>query len=133
MAWMTEDRPTVEALTAEVRALMVGTRQVTLSGYRQLDDVHPDCCEPFGRVRDSRDRAGTKNLAIPEPTIYVIGRSVETGALVRASRFKPRDPRGSFAADPSRASTDEVTEYERELARYREWSDLPLIVLGGLR
>lgn len=92
MARMTEDRPTVETLTAEVRALMVGTRQVTLSVYRQLDDVHPDCCEPFGRVRDSRDRAGTKNLAIPEPTIYVIGRSVETGALVRASRFNLEIP-----------------------------------------
>jgi hypothetical protein len=41
---------TVEALTAQVRVLMVGSRQITLSVYWQLDDVDPDEVEIFGRV-----------------------------------------------------------------------------------
>ena len=63
---------TVETITAEVRVLMVGNRQVTLSVYRQLDIVDLHWVEPFGRVSDGRDD-GT----------WVVGRHV-TGALVRA-------------------------------------------------
>ena len=43
---------TVGVLTAQVRVLMVGSRQVTLSVYRQLDHVEPGKITPFGRVRD---------------------------------------------------------------------------------
>jgi len=42
---------TVEVLTAEVRVLQVGRRQVTLSVVRQLDWADPVDVEPFGRVR----------------------------------------------------------------------------------
>lgn len=42
---------TVEVLTAEVRVLQVGRRQVTLSVVRQLDWVDPAKVKPFGRVR----------------------------------------------------------------------------------
>jgi hypothetical protein len=42
---------TVETLTAEVRVLMVGSRQVTLSVYSQLDAVPLMAMTPFGRVR----------------------------------------------------------------------------------
>lgn len=42
---------TVEALTAEVRVLMVGNRQVTLSVAKQLDHLGLDELEMFGRVR----------------------------------------------------------------------------------
>jgi hypothetical protein len=42
---------TVETLTAEVRVLMVGSRQVTLSVYNQLDEVPYADIEPYGRVR----------------------------------------------------------------------------------
>jgi hypothetical protein len=45
---------TVEVLTAEVRTLMVGSRQVTLSVYRQLDEVEWKLIQPFGRVRSSK-------------------------------------------------------------------------------
>jgi hypothetical protein len=64
---------TVETLTAEVRVLMVGNRQVTLSVYRQLDKVDSMEIVPFGRVNDGKD-SGT----------WVVGKDAESGALVRA-------------------------------------------------
>lgn len=73
----------VDVLTAEVRALMIGSRQVTLSVYRQLDTVEHTECEPFGRVRDSKDVHGY---------VWVIGRRTTDGALVRSSRVEPREP-----------------------------------------
>lgn len=69
---------TVEALTAEVRALMVGSRQITLSVYRQLDTVRVDRIEPFGRVRDDRDKS------LDHGDIQLVGRDREDGALIRA-------------------------------------------------
>jgi hypothetical protein len=70
----------VEVLTAEVHALMVGSRQVTLSVYRQLDQVPHDHCVPFGRVRDAKDDPG-------EPyAVHVVGRHVTNGTLVRSYR-----------------------------------------------
>lgn len=43
---------TVETLTAEVRVLKVGNRQITKSVYLQLDSMPPsDEFHPFGRVR----------------------------------------------------------------------------------
>jgi hypothetical protein len=52
----------VVALTAEVRALMVGSRQITLSVYRQLDTVASEHVEPFGRVRDGHDKECESDL-----------------------------------------------------------------------
>ena len=66
----------VEVLTAEVRVLMVGSRQVTMSVYNQLDRVKPSEIEPFGRVAP-RD-------AEPGYT-YVVGAS-GAGNLVRSRR-----------------------------------------------
>jgi hypothetical protein len=48
---------TVRTLTAEVRVLMVGSRQVTLSVYAQLDTIDADQITPIGRVR-ARDGLG---------------------------------------------------------------------------
>lgn len=62
---------TVEVLTAEVRVLMVGSRQITLSVARQLDHVSGDEIEPFGRV----------NLDRYHP-YEVIGKDKVSGALV---------------------------------------------------
>lgn len=70
----------IEVLTAEVRALMIGSRQVTLSVYRQLDRVPADICEPFGRVRDTQDRGDA---------VFVVGKDSRTGDLVRAARERP--------------------------------------------
>jgi hypothetical protein len=72
----------IEVLTAEVRTLMVGSRQVTLSVYRQLDWASPDQCEPFGRVRDSKDDDFERT--------YIVGRGTTTGSLIRSSCWPPR-------------------------------------------
>ena len=71
---MTEQSARVDVLTAEVRALMVGSRQITMSVYRQLDTVPPEQIEPFGRVRDKRTAAGY---------VEVVGRSSD-GTLARS-------------------------------------------------
>jgi hypothetical protein len=66
---------TVETLTAEVRVLMLGSRQVTLSVYGQLDCVPHSQIEPFGRVRPKdADRSD----------IWVVGRPKADGSLVRS-------------------------------------------------
>lgn len=70
----------VETLTAEVRVLMVGNRQVTLSVYRQLDLVELEEMEPFGRVNDGRDESFE--------FVQVVGSHRATGALVRARAYK---------------------------------------------
>lgn len=67
---------TVETLTAEVRVLMVGSRQVTLSVYSQLDYADFEDIESFGRVRP-------KDAQLDY--IYLVGRYRETGTLVRSS------------------------------------------------
>jgi hypothetical protein len=77
---MTTTTARVEVLTAEVRVLMVGSRQVTMSVYSQLDQVeHHDHIEPFGRVAP-RDADSDR--------VYVVGasgRDADRGTLVRAS------------------------------------------------
>lgn len=63
---------TVEVLTAEVRALMVGSRQITQSVAKQLDRVPLESMQPFGRIRIGSEER------------LVIGRH-ETGVLTVAS------------------------------------------------
>jgi hypothetical protein len=46
---------TVETLTAEVRVLMVGNRQITLSVAKQLDWIPLPKLVPFGRVKINHD------------------------------------------------------------------------------
>ena len=77
---------TVEVLTAEVRVLMVGSRQVTLSVYRQLDRRPSDEVEPFGRVSDKQDepKYGCRS-------VFVVGCDA-SGALVRSRHSVRTDP-----------------------------------------
>lgn len=68
---------TVQALTAEVRVMMVGSRQVTMSVYKQLDKVEPnDLAEIFGRVHPTGHE--------PNVSLHVVGRS-SAGSLVSSS------------------------------------------------
>lgn len=67
---------TVETLTAEVRVLMVGSRQVTLSVVKQLDAVAWDQMEPFGRVRCTNPNVTS--------SVMLIGRHRRDGVLVVA-------------------------------------------------
>ena|ERR1700733_5155631 len=95
---------TVETLTAEVRVLMVGSRQITMSVYKQLDFAPANEIEPLGRIRpDSK----STQLDFLLPT-QVVGRHKRTGHLVRS-------------------------EAESETEAAAEWRSLPLIVLAGLR
>lgn len=133
---MTGSTPShVEVLTAEVRALMIGKRQVTLSVYRQLDTVEPEDCEPFGRVRDGQAASSQSRSYRPALSIvHVVGRSKTTGALVRARRVEPEHPAPWIERGlPPQPDAKKLAEYRRELAAYREWADLPLIVLAGLK
>lgn len=77
----TNNTATVEVLTAEVRALMVGSRQVTLSVYRQLDLVSRERMEPFGRVCD--------NKIEKESDISLVGRDALNGTLVSTVLSRP--------------------------------------------
>jgi hypothetical protein len=97
---------TVQTLTAEVRVLKVGSRQITQSVYWQLDPVEFDEIEPFGRVRTS-NCSGNR--------IRMVGAHRETGELVRSSVIKPGYREASTAEQFAAAKAQ------------------PLIVLAGLR
>jgi len=65
---------TVEVLTAEVRVLMVGSRQITMGVFTQLDEVYEDDIEAFGRVRPRNS----------QDFIWVVGKHKDDGTLVRS-------------------------------------------------
>jgi hypothetical protein len=69
---------TVETLTAQVRVLVVGKRQVTKSVYQQLDWCSIEGLKPMGRVNvgDTHD-------------IEVVGAELDTGELVRGGMNEP--------------------------------------------
>lgn len=70
---MATETATVETLTAEVRVLMVGNRQITQTIAKQLDQVHPDYIDPFGRINAHW---------ITDSVTTVIGRDKRDGSLV---------------------------------------------------
>lgn len=74
----------VEVLTAEVRALMVGNRQITLSVFRQLDWVNISEIKIFGRVNDEK----TLNEFRGHP-LLVVGAN-NKGILCRSAVYCPR-------------------------------------------
>jgi hypothetical protein len=124
----------VQVLTAEMRTLMVGSRQVTMSVYNQLDEVddHTEI-EPFGRVCP-KDGYYWRT--------YVVGRDRKNGALVRSHTFSKKGiaqlaTRGTVwdgknLVRPYGWPSDEEDRVALvQLAS--EWEALPLIVLAGLR
>lgn len=131
---------TVTTLTAEVRVLMVGSRQVTLSVYGQLDEVDWKEVAPFGRVNPRE--------AEPWQT-WIVGRHRESGILVRSWILTPEaideldewgfmEGKGDTTVRPAmwvRSSGPEDADQYWELRHQAEaWRKfLPLIVLAGLR
>jgi len=124
-----------------VRVLMVGSRQVTLSVYRQLDTVPPARITPFGRVRDKSDED-----APWAPRLHVVGAC--NGQLVRSSikqAYRPTPLDIQWPTPPRdldeerRRAVDEARARENHLKQvvawnaYVEWANLPLVVLAGLR
>lgn len=125
---------------------MVGSRQVTLSVARQLDEVDWEVCKPFGRIRYTRN---------DEPELAIIGQDPE-GNLCRSSinwdelrimsaRLRNNKPHSWFSGDGLNGGhyvTNEeyegwVNQHKPLLERYRrqkaEFEALPLIVLAGLK
>lgn len=70
---------TVETLTAEVRVMKVGSRQITSGVYDQLDVVAYGDITPFGRVRPKWAEGAN---------IYVVG-ATSAGELCRSTVSKP--------------------------------------------
>jgi hypothetical protein len=113
----------VEVLTAEVRVLMVGSRQVTLSVYRQLDEIALGGVTLFGRVRAGGEKPRFDDVW---ETTRVVGADRE-GRLV-ASWLAHNTAYDSYA-DPG-GGWGNHGDGERT---WDELTDLPLIVLAGLR
>jgi hypothetical protein len=130
---------TVETLTAEVRVLMVGSRQVTLSVVRQLDIAKPDQIMPFGRVRAARD-FGAGDIEVVGSVNGVLARSVACKTTHRCYAHARGD--GSYHKHcpefvPGGLNGDHADHswwsYSPGEETYAEWAALPLIVLAGLR
>lgn len=128
-----QSQPRVQLLTAEVRTLVVGARQVTLSFYAQLDECSPELIEPFGRVRP---RGASRWHT------YVVGRIY--GELVRSSVLSMQAwQQGKRISYGETAQLDvgniryvipyNVERQDTLAALATEWEKLPLIVLAGLR
>jgi hypothetical protein len=73
---------TVETLTAEVRVLMIGSRQITMSVFKQLDHRPVEEIEAFGRVSIPVKEDGFVG-------VDVTGCSSTDGTLVRAWVERP--------------------------------------------
>jgi hypothetical protein len=105
----------VSTLTAEVKSLMVGSRQVTLSVYGQLDCVTDKEIDPMGRVTPK----GDDNHVY----VFVVGRLKNGGALARSWLPKTehaikRDvsQRSSAGAFESQAERHEAAAADRDQA-----------------
>jgi hypothetical protein len=135
----------VQVLTAEVRTLVVGSRQVTFSVTKQLDEVAPEDIKPFGRIR-----TGTRRPFGATDLIEVIGSSVYDGTLVRAKELCERywctglNDSGRRVINGREAEIARCSEHQSTAPRsshfweftpeiWGEWEQLPLIVLAGLR
>jgi hypothetical protein len=115
---------TVEALAAEVRVLMVGSRQVTLSVFRQLDTVALDDLDIFGRVRDPSEDNGH--------WITVVGRHQRTGTLCRARLcLSPTKDQSRYWVGGEKFVC--AAEAKPFLELWDDLERLPLIILAGLR
>jgi hypothetical protein len=75
---------TIETLTAQVKTLQVGNRQITLGVVKQLDRNYYINLDPMGRVRSGRKDYPRET----ESTTEVVGRNKTTGALEWA--YAPR-------------------------------------------
>jgi len=140
---------TVTTLLAEVKTLMIGTRQVTLSVFSQLDRIADDLIIPFGRVSPPGNQ---------EAVVWVAGRHKDNGTLVRSSLplgyagredYVRKALGGEFRGLPASWRADTlIREQVREKMEARdklkkeiqqdldekvaEWQSLDLIVLAGL-
>lgn len=149
---------TIESLAAEVRVLMVGNRQITLSVAKQLDRIDYfgygiEAITPFGRVRTGAtvtlDRKLPRRPAkvIPGKHEYIPdllngggmwyeSYTAEPWLEVIGRSELPDNTKGSliiFEVDSRRELTSYSDHDPDEIARIEAMANLPLIVLAGLR
>jgi len=127
---------TVETLTATVRVLMVGSRQVTLSVFKQLDMIDDlNNLAPMGRVR-FHDPDAMNEDGYPEgiDQLWLVGTEKDSGHLVRAHVSRPvwPSPRDRYGKGWSHEQALEAYE-THSLPEYMRYKELPLIILAGLR
>lgn len=129
---MTVTSAEVQTLTAEVRVLIVGNRQVTMSLARQLDIVPPTCISPFGRI--DLHYPGIKYRG----GVRVIGKDTVNGALAVSHAVNIQDDLYRAAPEFVYWNDTYAPGYEMSIDReemesfYTTWRALPLIVLAGL-
>lgn len=123
---MSIEAATVQTLTAEVRVLMVGSRQITLSVFRQLDAVCSTAIRPFGRVKGQPVKHRSYP-GYPGYQIDVVGAGRD-GELCRSWLWREGFWRGCNVSDPVATIADHCADDV-----WAEYEDLPLIVLAGLR
>lgn len=111
----------VEVLTAQVRTLVVGKRQVTASVAKQLDWVDPDKILPFGRIRVNNPEWGQGT----GHEISVVGVDQHGNLVVSSCKsvFQCNIDARMFSSDQHEYNLHFATLFEA----------LPLIVLAGLR
>jgi hypothetical protein len=136
--------PSVETLTAEIRVLQVGSKPVTLSTARQLDQVDQRDIKPFGRVRidpkpgnmieviGSADGTLARSSAtfreVHCPGYMTTGQSYGYGLPAAVCPDHRKTPAASGAGQQHT-----WVEYTPSKELYDAWEALPLIVLAGLR
>lgn len=124
---------TVNTLTASVHVLQVGSRQVTLSVYRQLDHVDIDLIEPMGRVNENRLFHHRYNQPILLHGFEVVGAHIDDGSLVRAIILDSPVPVGGVTRNGWTGCDACFNDRGHDPLRFNTWSALPLIVLAGLK
>lgn len=128
---------TVETLTAEVRVLQVGNRQITTSVANQLDHLDDTALiEPMGRVRLSSVKCILCKKANPflGPQVpdYLIGSHKTTGDLILLGPCALL-PAFKYIQDTYPPGKD-VKDMKVFVAEVITWiRKQPLIVLAGLR
>ena len=124
----------IEMLTAEVKVLQVGSRQVTLSVYRQLDWAAADEIEPFGRVRDKpEDRTievvGSHRGVLSRARAWTHHRSCSGGIHLEPGASPGRGITGYWAAcewlDSMETQRDRAQRWVTDLAAPPPWASLP--------
>jgi hypothetical protein len=138
--------PSVESMTAEIRVLKVGSKQVTLSAARQLDHVDASDITPFGRVKiATKDAAGLIEVIGSDPD-GVLSRSSARARKALCVGYKTSPIHDAFglltetcgqhhdiSPDFTPADQHRWVKYTPSMDVYEAWLDLPLIVLAGLR
>jgi hypothetical protein len=120
----------IETVTAEIRVLRIDRRNVTLSMFRQLDEVSAWHIKPLGRVRSGVKYEGSYGAKY-EAKLEVIG--TRAGVLVKAVVREHLDGVPGMGRPAHYESQDKKDRFDELEAQWKvrllELRDLPLILL----